>query len=107
MVGYGGVCHLIADEMVNLLYENDIDCTTISSDYAVHVYVVCKLEEGVFKVDIPYSLYETGGGYTWKKIENVSFNEDGKYNSLFSIKCLIMNNNSFSLKPYLPLLEAR
>jgi len=79
MVGYGGICHLIADEMVSILYDNDIDCTTISSDHEVHVYVVCKLEEGVFKVDIPYSLYETGCGYTWKKIDKVSFNEDFIY----------------------------
>lgn len=79
MVGSGGICHLIADEIVNLLYEKDIECTTISSDHEVHVYVVCKLEEGVFKIDIPYNFYETGGGYTWKKIKNVSFNEDFVY----------------------------
>ena len=79
MVGNGGICHLIADKIVNLLYDNEIDCTTVSSSHEVHVYVVAKLEEGIFSVDIPYSFYETGGGYTWKKIPNKSFDDSVVY----------------------------
>ena len=79
MLGYGGICHLIADEIIDLLYNNDIECTTISSDHEVHVYVVCKLEEGVFKIDIPHNFYELGGGYTWKKISNISFDDSIVY----------------------------
>ena len=76
LVGYGGICHLIADEIVNLLHENDIDCTTMSSSFEVHVFVIAKLDEGVFKVDIPYYLYENGGGYNWTKMKNIVFQED-------------------------------
>lgn len=79
MVGNGGICHLIADKIVDLLYESNIDCTTVSSDHEVHVYVVAKIKEGVFSVDIPYSFYETGGGYTWKKIPNRFFDDSVVY----------------------------
>jgi len=79
VVGNGGICHLIADKIVDILYDNEIDCTTVSSSHEVHVYVVAKLEEGVFSIDIPYSFYETGGGYTWKKIPNKSFDDSVVY----------------------------
>lgn len=75
-VGYGGICHLIADEIVSILYDHDIEGTTVSSDHEVHVYSVCKLQDGIFLIDIPYSIYETGGGYTWKKIPDVEFDVD-------------------------------
>lgn len=84
VVGYGGICHLIADEIVSLLDKHDIDCTTVSSSHEVHVYVVAKLEEGVFIIDIPYSFYETGGGYHWTKKINVCFSEDIVYIDLIS-----------------------
>lgn len=85
VVGYGGICHLIADEIISLLDQYDIYCTTVSSSHEVHVYVVAKLEEGVFKIDIPYNFYETGGGYHWEKKLNVCFNEDVVYIDLISL----------------------
>lgn len=75
-VGYGGICHLIADEIVSLLDRHRIESFSYSLDTEVHVLVVCKLTEGVFFIDIPHRFYERGGGYTWKKIPNVIFESD-------------------------------
>jgi hypothetical protein len=76
-VGSGGICHLIADQILDVLYKHHVDTrmTTISSNYEVHVYCIIQLEEGVVTIDVPHSLYETGGGYSWKKIEGVKFDK--------------------------------
>jgi hypothetical protein len=34
---------------------------------------VVKAEEGCYEVDIPPSVYETGGGYNWKKKDGIKF----------------------------------
>lgn len=72
-VGYGGICHLLADLITEVLYEAGIPATTVSSSHEVHVYTVAQAQDGVFEVDIPYCTYETGGGYTWTKIPDVEF----------------------------------
>lgn len=69
----GGICHLIADSIVDLLYSARIECQTVSSSYEQHVYTVAKVKEGVYSVDIPHSLYENGGGFSWTKIPDVEF----------------------------------
>lgn len=76
-VGRGGICHLIADEMINTMFGAGIsECFSVSCNHEVHVYCVVQCVEGVVEVDIPYSIYETGGGYTWKKINGVKFIEE-------------------------------
>jgi hypothetical protein len=74
-VGSGGICHLIADKMAGVLSDKNVMCTTVSSSHEVHVYVVVQLPSGVWNVDIRPHVYERGGGYTWKKIPDVSFEE--------------------------------
>ena len=76
--GGGGICHLIADEIASLLCENNIDCFSHSLDYKQHVLVVAydKESETACWVDIPEYLYETGGGFTWEKINDVKFTSD-------------------------------
>ena len=69
----GGICHLIADEVCDVLSNSRINCSTVSSNHEVHVYTVAQCSDGVFEVDIPYNLYERGGGYTWHKIPNIKF----------------------------------
>lgn len=69
----GGICHLIADELSSFLNDKDIETTTVSSDHEQHVYCVSKVIEGIYTVDIHWSYYETGGGFSWKKIPNVVF----------------------------------
>lgn len=77
-LGYGGICQDIADAMAEVLGKHGIDCTTFSQEVGEqHVFVIAKTDDGVFSVDIPPYLYETGGGYCWKKIPDVKF--DSRY----------------------------
>jgi hypothetical protein len=69
----GGICHFIAEEMSGVLNDHGIDAQTVSSTSEVHVYVVAAVKDGVFVVDIPYGLYERGGGYSWHKLPDVTF----------------------------------
>jgi hypothetical protein len=69
----GGICHIIADKICEVFSDFGIECATISCSHEQHVYVAIKVQEGVYSVDIPYSIYETGGGFTWKKIPEVKF----------------------------------
>lgn len=72
--GYGGICHEIADSMVEILSQNNIEASSVSSAVGdVHVYVVAKLKEGVYEINIPPEVYEAGSAYTWKKKPNVKF----------------------------------
>jgi len=76
MLGEGGICQDIANAMANVLMDNGIECSTVSQQSGEqHVYVVAKTEDGVYNVDISPYLYETGGGYCWKKIPDVEFDK--------------------------------
>jgi len=69
----GGICHLIADAICDVMGEIGIDCTPVSCSYEQHVYVAVRVAEGVYTIDIPYSIYETGGGFSWQKLPDVKF----------------------------------
>lgn len=84
MLGTGGICQDIAEYMTNVLSGYGIECSTVSQQSGEqHVYVVAKIEEdsdileqeGVYIFDISPYTYETGGGYNWKKIPDVKFDE--------------------------------
>jgi len=74
----GGICHVFADVFVDVLMNNGYeDVTTISASVGEqHVWAVVKTKEGVYEVDIPPGVYETGGGYAWKKIPDVKFDNN-------------------------------
>lgn len=81
MYGSGGICHEIESEMqwvFNRKNTNDNwKVGGFRDDYACHNYMLAydtKCKE-IWEVDIPYHHYETGGGYTWKKIKDVNFDE--------------------------------
>ena len=69
----GGICHIIADTMCDVLGDLGIDCTPVSCSYEQHVYIAARFAEGVYTIDIPYHVYETGGGFSWQKIPDVRF----------------------------------
>lgn len=76
-LGEGGICHLIADEVAGLLSQEGFDAATVSAQVGdQHVWVVVKTDSGVYLVDIPPSVYETGGGYRWRKRPGVEFAVD-------------------------------
>jgi len=76
MYGSGGICDDIADKMCDVVTSNsDYGCFTRYSEYECHtsIYVYDTANRILMHVDIsPYN-YETGGGYTWKKIPDVKF----------------------------------
>ena len=71
-VGKGGICHLIADAFTEVI-PSDFEITSVSSDHEVHVWIAVLAEDGIYKLDIPHEIYETGGGYNWEKIPDVEF----------------------------------
>lgn len=76
VLGTGGICQDIASGIAGVLSSHGIDCSEVSQSIGEqHVYVICKLQEGVYEIDIPPYSYETGGGYTWQKIPGVVFDE--------------------------------
>jgi len=80
-VGYGGICHLIADDIVEIIYDHipNVLCSTISSSFEQHVYVGVAIkidnEWECYTVDIHHSFYETGGGFHWTKLPDIEFDE--------------------------------
>lgn len=73
-VGNGGICQEIAESIAGVLSNNGIESATVSAQIGEqHVWTICKLNDGVYSVDISPYTYETGGGYNWKKIPGVVF----------------------------------
>ena len=71
----GGICHIIADAICDVMSSIGVDATPVSCSYEQHVYVAAKFAEGVYTIDIPYHIYETGGGFSWKKLPDVEFDQ--------------------------------
>jgi hypothetical protein len=74
-LGFGGICQDIAEGMAGVLNNAGIDAITIDNGGVgeQHVWVIAKFQEGVAEIDISPGVYETGGGYHWKKIPDVVF----------------------------------
>ncbi len=79
--GVGGICQDIAEAMAGLLSEHGIEAVTVDNQGMgeQHVWVVAKLSDGVYTVDIEPHTYETGGGYCWKKRPGVTFGPEHIY----------------------------
>jgi len=78
--GTGGICDDIAEAMCEVVNQKlpQYGCFHLYDEYACHtsIYVYDTTAKLIFNVDIsPYN-YETGGGYTWKKITGVTFSKD-------------------------------
>jgi small nuclear ribonucleoprotein (snRNP)-like protein len=69
----GGICHFIADRICDVLYDMDIECATLSLTHKQHVIAIAYDTETktAIMIDLPESTYETGGGFSWKKIPDV------------------------------------
>lgn len=78
-VGYGGICHLIADRFVDVLagaLGQHLLASSKPVNDEVHVNVTVACAEGVYELDVPWRLYERGGGYNWTKLPGVTFRPD-------------------------------
>lgn len=71
----GGICDQISMAISGILTSADIDCTEGGHDGDDHSYIIAYNESAAYLVDIPYDIYEIGGGYSWTKIPNVVFDE--------------------------------
>ena len=69
----GGICHIIADELSDVLSQNDIDAASITHPFKQHVYNIAFDTETktAITIDLPEYTYETGGGFSWKKTPDV------------------------------------
>ena len=72
-LGGGGICHIIADGMIDVLCDHKIYNLQTQCTDQPHVYLIGKFKEGIFTIDIPYYVYESGGGWSWKKKPDVKF----------------------------------
>lgn len=52
---------------------DNVEASTMSSTFEQHVFVVALDDDDAVIVDIPPGVYETGGGFCWKKIPGVEF----------------------------------
>lgn len=75
-LGFGGICDGVADAMAAELSKIGVECATSYSEYDTHTSVIAQFKEGVFNVDIPPQVYESGFGYNWKKKPNIVFSAD-------------------------------
>jgi hypothetical protein len=83
-VGFGGICHLIAEAIADVINTAGYDAVTVDSGGMgeQHVWARVKMPDGIYDVDIPYHIYESGGGYNWTKLPNVVFETDHIRNSI-------------------------
>jgi predicted nucleotidyltransferase/8-oxo-dGTP pyrophosphatase MutT (NUDIX family) len=67
--GSGGVCDAVAQAMAGVLVDHGYDVADGGQDGDDHAYLLVHDLKCAFVVDIDPSVYETGGGYSWKKRE--------------------------------------
>lgn len=68
-LGAGGACQDVAAAISRELSELGVeDMAEVFTEFdGGHVFVVARLADGVFRIDIPPGIYETGAGYVWRK----------------------------------------
>jgi hypothetical protein len=82
--GSGGICDVIASRMADVFNESCGDefgewfATTYYKESECHtdILVVNSYMEEVLEVGLPPYHYESGGGYTWRKLPNVTLSKD-------------------------------
>lgn len=68
VLGTGGCCGLIADAISGELSSLGFDTARMGTDFdGGHEFLAVNTADGVFVVDIPARVYETGYGYVWTK----------------------------------------
>lgn len=70
--GAGGACDAIANEISDILTEAGLTVVEGGQEGDDHAFVVAHNGDTAYIVDIPPSVYETGGGYSWTKREGVT-----------------------------------
>ena len=72
--GTGGICDRIAEAFSEVLSRlPNVEIVEGGQDGDDHAYVIALTDTEAVAVDIPPRVYETGGGYSWKKRQGVRF----------------------------------
>jgi hypothetical protein len=71
-LGGGGACDRVADAMREVIANaiSDVEFQDGGQDGDDHAFLITYDADEAFAVDVPSSVYETGGGYSWKKIQD-------------------------------------
>lgn len=70
-LGTGGICDEVARAMSEVLSSLEgVEIQEGGQEGDDHLYLVAYDADEAFAVDIQPGVYETGGGYSWKKIKN-------------------------------------
>jgi hypothetical protein len=74
-LGAGGICDQVADALSGVIGQGveDAELFEGGQDGDDHAWVVVQRGDEAYGVDIPPGVYESGGGYNWKKKEGVIF----------------------------------
>ena len=73
--GGGGICDKISDALADVIVTNleDIEIAEGGQDGDDHAWLIAYNHNEAYTIDIPHQMYESGGGYSWTKIEDVTF----------------------------------
>ena len=72
--GTGGICDRIANAFSSVLsHLPDVEIIEGGQEGDDHAYLIALTDTEAVAVDIPPKVYETGGGYSWKKKPGVRF----------------------------------
>ncbi len=71
--GGGGICDAVAQAISSVICDLDCEMDEGGHEGDDHSYLVVSRGTERYVVDIPPYVYETGGGYSWKKIGGVVF----------------------------------
>jgi 2'-5' RNA ligase/GNAT superfamily N-acetyltransferase len=76
--GEGGICDSIAREIGGIIASKirDVEVTDGGQDGDDHAWTIAYRGKEVYGIDIPHTLYERGGGYSWTKVPGVTFSAD-------------------------------
>jgi hypothetical protein len=77
-LGVGGACDQVSEAILSVLAEKleGVEFTEGGQPGDDHAYTIVYDEDEAFAVDIPPSVYETGGGYSWKKRKDAKIEPD-------------------------------
>lgn len=77
-LGSGGICDEVAEIMGNVISErvSDVEIFDGGQDGDDHAWVIAQRDGEAYGVDIPPGVYESGGGYNWRKRAGVTIQPD-------------------------------